>query len=401
VSKESFRDFSEGYSKQIYSEIEGKGKEHVLNINEEEYEAFLIQKYTLEPIKVFKESEQRHAPTDKTIKRRRDYDGQTIQVNAYACKVTYNYVGSNILFNYHPSTSVIYGYEVEIDKIQSTTTLEFTITKQDPELYEHELNSAFKSAFCNVSNMNTDVKIWNDNLPKLVKRHFITLKEKFKKENSFFEAIRIKVDTETKSLFTVPSIQKKAIPQPQVSKKAFTSEPTMNIEMYEDVLKVLFDFGRSMERKPSTYQGKDEEAIRDLLITILETRYEATTATGESFNKGGKTDILLKYQDGSNLFVGECKWWKGEKEFSEAINQLFDNYLTWRDSKTALFFFVKNKDISTVNSKILETVKDHPYFKSHVISKEDGRHSFIFHLPGDSNREVYLEIMTFHFNANQ
>jgi hypothetical protein len=78
--------------------------------------------------------------------------------------------------------------------------------------------------------------------------------------------------------------------------------------------------------------------------------------------------------------------------------------ITFNSYKKAIqdhYEFVKNKDISTVNSKILETAKDHPYFKSHVISKEDGRHSFIFHLPGDSNREVYLEIMTFHFNANQ
>ena len=33
------------------------------------------------------------------------------------------------------------------------------------------------------------------------------------------------------------------------------------------------------------------------------------------FNKKGKTDILLKYEDGTNLFVGECKWWKGVGEF--------------------------------------------------------------------------------------
>ncbi len=398
VSKESFRDFSQGYSNQIYSEIEGQGKEYVLNVNEEEYEDFLVQKYTLEPIEVFKESEQRHTPTEKIITKRRDYDGGAIQVNGYSCRVTYNYSGSNILFNYHPSSFIVKGYEAEIDKVQSTISVEFMISKQDPKMYEQELLGVYQATFCNVSNMNSDVENWNQNLPKLVKRNLTTLKEKFKKENTFFEAIQIQVDPDTKSLFTVPTIKKKVIPQPNVKKKEFTSEPTMNIEMYNDVLQVLFDMGRSMERKPSTYKGKDEEDIRDLLLTILETRYDGTTATGESFNKGGKTDILLKYEDGSNLFVGECKWWKGEKEFSDAINQLFDNYLTWRDSKTALLFFVRNKDITNVNTKIIGTSKQHPYFKRYLGSTQEGRYTFIFHLPGDPDREVSLEIMTFHFD---
>lgn len=109
-------------------------------------------------------------------------------------------------------------------------------------------------------------------------------------------------------------------------------------KMYDDVLTIIYQVGKSWEKKPSVYQGKDEESLRDLLLTFLETRYEGTTATGETFNKNGKTDILLKYVDGTNLFIGECKFWHGASEFSKAINQLFDRYLTWRDSKVALIF---------------------------------------------------------------
>ena len=75
-----------------------------------------------------------------------------------------------------------------------------------------------------------------------------------------------------------------------------------------------------MERKPSLYRGKEEEDLRDQFLLFLETRYAATTGTSETFNKAGKTDILLKYEDGTNLFVAECKWWKGEREFHAAIN---------------------------------------------------------------------------------
>ena len=64
-----------------------------------------------------------------------------------------------------------------------------------------------------------------------------------------------------------------------------------------------------MERKPSLYEGKDEEGLRDVFVAMLETRFEGITATGETFNHCGKTDILLKYaEDGTNLFIAECKF---------------------------------------------------------------------------------------------
>lgn len=55
------------------------------------------------------------------------------------------------------------------------------------------------------------------------------------------------------------------------------------------------------ERLPSTYAGKDEETLRDHLILNLEPRFQIGT-TGETFNKSGKTDILMRHE-GKNIFV--------------------------------------------------------------------------------------------------
>lgn len=90
----------------------------------------------------------------------------------------------------------------------------------------------------------------------------------------------------------------------------------MATNMYHDVLKVIYDSGKGMERKPKLYIGKDEEGLRDQFLYVLETRYVGITATGETFNSIGKADIILKYaNDGSNLFVAECKFWHGGKGF--------------------------------------------------------------------------------------
>jgi len=154
-----------------------------------------------------------------------------------------------------------------------------------------------------------------------------------------------------------------------------------------------------MEKKPALYIGKDEEGLRDQFLFVLETRYVGITASGETFNRSGKTDILLKYaQDGSNLFVGECKLWHGIKEFHEAINQLFDRYLTWRDSKVALIFFVKNNDFTKVLECVKEQIVTHPYYIRNNGFKGESSFSYLFRLAQDPDKKVFVEIMLFHYD---
>ena len=51
-------------------------------------------------------------------------------------------------------------------------------------------------------------------------------------------------------------------------------------DIYTDVIKILNQIGVGMERKPALYLGKDEEGLRDTLLTTLESRYNAVSATG-------------------------------------------------------------------------------------------------------------------------
>jgi hypothetical protein len=174
-------------------------------------------------------------------------------------------------------------------------------------------------------------------------------------------------------------------------------EPKMSDNFYLDVLNTINSGLKGLEQKKKIYQGMGEEDIRDYLMMFLETRYSDTTATRESLNKSGKTDILLKHIDNSNLFVAECKIWGGQQVFFDAINQLFDLYLTWRDSKAALLLFVRNKDFSGVLDTIKNEVVNHPYYVEYTRDTDESSFSYIFHLPGDEERKVKFEIMAFHF----
>jgi hypothetical protein len=287
-----------------------------------------------------------------------------------------------------------------INERQNTVYFKFKLYQKDPALFKREKESYFHRAFTNLSNANAVVNAWNQDVAGIIDTHFQNQKRKYQKENDFYAAINVKVNKETSYVFSAPSIKKKIIPKLPVTKtKEIASEPWISKEIYDDILKVIYDSGKNMEKKPALYKGKDEEGLRDQFLFVLETRYEGTTATGETFNRSGKTDIILKFaQDSSNLFVAECKFWHGTSEFFKAISQLFDKYLTWRDSKVALIIFVKNKEFTKVLISIETDIKSHPYFVRDQGKRGETSFGYIFHLPQDINKNVFLEVMAFHYD---
>jgi hypothetical protein len=119
------------------------------------------------------------------------------------------------------------------------------------------------------------------------------------------------------------------------------------------------------------------------------------SSTGETFNKKGRTDILIRYQ-GSNVFVGECKFWGGLKAFHVTIDQLL-SYLTWRDSKAAVVSFVKNSQFGPVLQMIKTGTTQHPCFIRLESNRGESWMQFEFRLPSDPSRNVHLTVLSFHF----
>jgi len=389
------------FKNNIKKYVEGKTKEYILGVDEEEFIEYVVNEYSLEPLRVFQESEKIDKPTVRkekfTDSHFRDYEYER---DVYYFNVHYKFSGSSVLFKIRPNPWTMTTYEIDVDDTNQDVTLSFKIHEQDAEKFKREKSRIYNSAFTNLGNVNVFANQWNSIIWEFVAQCFKQTKENFLKENDFFTAINISTNSETESIFSVPVVKKAIIPQPTIDKeKEFSSVPTMAKKMYADILKVVYDAGKSMEKKPSLYIGKDEEGLRDQFLFILETRYESVTATGETFNKKGKTDIILKYSvDNSNLFVAECKFWKGASEFHKAINQLFDRYLTWRDSKVALIFFVTNKDFTQILTTADEECTRHEYFVSKNGINGESSFSYKFSLPIDKKKEIYLEVILFHFD---
>ena len=384
----------------IKKEIENNPKDYILNVDEVQYLHYLEEKYKLFPLEIDKNSEHINEPYIEREERvDRHFGGRTYIAEVYNIKVSYPYTGTKVLFYIQPSSWTMTHYRICLSE-PSIVSFIVKLTQKDAELFKREKESAYSSAFANVGNINNFVSSWNNGLKDLIQNEFNRIKTKYKDENSFFAAINVKTNQEASKVFSVPTIKKIETPKPKLDgEKSYTLEPAMSDLMYKDVLDVIYALGRSMERKPSLHIGKDEEALRDQFLFALEVKYEGVTATGETFNKNGKTDILLKHEkDGSNLFIAECKIWHGQKQFLEAISQLFDRYLTWRDSKVAVMMFVKNKEMSNIVKTVKESVSEHEYFVEELdTTTKDSSFSYKFHLKDDKEKAVFLEVMLFHF----
>lgn len=84
----------------------------------------------------------------------------------------------------------------------------------------------------------------------------------------------------------------------------------------------------------------------------------------------------------------------------DAISQLL-SYLTWRDTKTALLIFVRDTTMSTAIKGVKENVALHENYKSSSASKGETWFNYIFTMPNDPEREVFLAVQIFDFNTTK
>ena len=101
---------------------------------------------------------------------------------------------------------------------------------------------------------------------------------------------------------------------------SFEPEPALSNEDYQEILRIMKNMVQVMELSPHAFSDMGEEDLRSHFLVQLNGAFQGQ-ATGETFNFQGKTDILIRV-DGKNIFIGECKFWKGEKAFLATLDQL-------------------------------------------------------------------------------
>ncbi len=175
--------------------------------------------------------------------------------------------------------------------------------------------------------------------------------------------------------------------------------PEQNVEEYEKILQTCFRITEQMERTPNSFEILDESGIRNLILLNLNASYPNSVG-GETFSVGGKTDILLR-KEGVVTFIAECKYWKDHTYLLGAIDDQLMNYISWRDTKNAIFVFNRNVEQTPVLEKIDKIISEHPCcegkskFTTYGLN-QPGIMGYNFHHARDVGMKFLLTVMVFH-----
>lgn len=388
----------------IRKEILSNSKEYILGVDENDYVSYLVARYTIEEFTIDYDSEEVELYEEKEKERQNEiWYYETYKYTEYIFRVKYNYTGSTDALRIHPSSyqwSIGGSGDVSvIDVYDNHLYIYFTIYKKDKSEFNRTKEGTKSKTFENLNNALWHVRFFNKNLQSVVEKEFEKVKSKYEQDDIFFKELNVKSNKGKNDVYSVPVIQKK-VTTPTYTNKSYPS-PQLEMAVYKQILRTVYNVYKGFERLPNNYRGKDEEALRDGILPVLQSMYETLSATGETFNKEGKTDISIKESGGGNVFIAECKIWKGEKLFLDAISQLMDRYVTWRDTKTALIVFVPNDGFTEIVEKAKLAIKSHPYYvRTNGVSDETS-FSYIFHLANDKERLVYMELMLFHFSEKK
>lgn len=399
----SIRDYFRPIAQRLTSEIDALTEEYILNVSEEQFAEYMVDKYTID----FPQIDFNNPSADSYEKdvNTSDYpsifrgDGgekYKVQFICYYIPVTGNYE----VLKYFPGLNsiTIGGGACNFEVSTNNLKLEIPNFSNDATkvkaIYEENCRN-FNSKY---ENLLIDIKIFNNSVRGTVKERFQTRKNEFLKKHEFMLSLGVplKQKANTPKTFSVPkpNIRTKiVVDKPLVNNQPFKPEPTLNDDDYNEILRLINDVGKNFERMPSVYKGKGEEDLRDHIVMVLDPNFEYGSAAGETFNKTGKTDILLRF-DSSVIFIAECKFWTGEKGYLKTITQLL-NYLTWRDTKASVIIFSKQKDFSSVISKVAETTSSHPNYLRFVSKSDENWFNYIFHINDDKNREVKLAVQIY------
>lgn len=279
---------------------------------------------------------------------------------------------------------------------------ELVLTYEDVDHDVDKINSSMEKDISFIEGFLNELRSYfteyNNSIKGQVSSHLAQRIEKFKKDDELKSKLKFplrkregQVDT-----YKAPGVRRKvSVSRPTPAQTGNSKpEPVLDEEEYNNILTIIQNMALTMERSPNAFKSIGEEDLRQFFLVALNGHYEGN-ASGETFNFGGKTDILIKHE-GKNIFIAECKYWSGGKTVTDTIDQLL-NYVSWRDTKTSIVLFNRNKNLSAVLAQIPDLVSAHSLFEKKLNSAlgVETEFRYLFKHREDNERKLFLTILVF------
>ena len=315
-----------------------------------------------------------------------NFFGREIKKPVYTFGVMFS--GDKNLFRVKRSRHNLHVFEAYFSNYLNNELLCFDIEYHDVSSLKEVFNRNKDYLFFMVENVNKDIEKYNLEIKQKIFRLYDFYESKFNNENDLLENLGVEV-LENKSNFKEYFIpfKDKIKYRDDLSDYNDEEKVVLGNANYERILNEIYLFGSEFEKFPDVYSNHNEEELRSILVSHLNGLC-VDSVTAETFNKKGKTDILITHNS-NILFIAECKIWRGPKKYLEAITQLL-GYLRWKDTKSALIIFVKGKNFSNILNKIEDVTMDHPNY----ISSRNKPHKnyFRFIMAAENNKDIRIEL---------
>jgi len=288
----------------------------------------LLQQFELDPLDLDIENAEVVEQGSKRINIRHDHRfmtayfdadefGEEPYANGHYITFGIPYSGSALLLTLRPQTYPNRPFSAEIHPSEVRVTIEDAVafTEESLSKQQRQVFRVLKGCAESAKSYATQFNGWLENEgANLIEKRRSALEG----QQSLVQQLGFKVRKrqEQPGNVSAPAVRKKVSSFKQL--KASNQSQVLDMAVYEEILSICRNMARVMELSPRAFVAIREEDLRFHFLVQLNAVFEGQ-ATGETFNLSGKTDILIKHE-GQNLFIAECKYWTGEKDYEAAID---------------------------------------------------------------------------------
>jgi len=371
--------------------------EHALARSIDELAAELVERYEIEPVVldwsgVTLSSDE--VKIDVTYDPRRGFFGDEGRVHVAGTRLTFHVPlsGESKLLKLRPS------HYTSNPPRGAVSATELRLVSEAPVDSRDGLKGVLEAEADNVRRYldfaSADLTTWSATLPKMAHDGVEHRRQQVIADREFVASIGVPLRRreDARPTYAVAPIRRQVTKPPTSGHRPSAPEPFLPNEEYERILEICRGMATVLERSPRAFARAGEQAIRDHFLVQLNGQYQGE-AMGETFNNEGKTDILVR-EKGSNLFIGECKFWDGPQNLSDTVDQIL-RYLTWRDTKSAIFLFNCGRELTKVLAAISPTIAEHPSFVREIDYGTETDRRFVLRHRDDPEREMTLTVLTF------
>lgn len=374
----------------VWEDVHSRPDSYLISVNADDYATYLIEKFGLPEVVV---DEDREVAIEKKRK--------MIEREDFGRRIRSEHLFVEICL---PVES-----DERIPKILELSPSTFSL--RQPEMWyrngcifteasanEADVRRAVTDLKDEVARRNNDIKSQNQQLRSNISAWVQARRKQIENEDALLDQISQKVSVGLKKKADPSTVIPPALNIKEKVRSIVppTAKPPIKLELKPEkffaILSLIDNSCRLFERTPSTFSKMEEEELRNVILSNLNSVFEGD-AVGEAFSKRGKTDIYLKVDKGG-IFIAECKYWDGAKTINESVEQIL-GYLTWRNSYGVVILFSKRLGFTKVVDAANQRIPELPSYVKGIKKIDETHFSASFSLPEDEHKLVEIHFLIY------